>query len=198
MRSLSLRAAVATRMRLWDQIKRALRGPRQTQNLDWPPAHDPNHAEAGRQSSTIAACQARGKVYFFQSNKKGRREGTPRAASALGSVLLASCPHAASSPRARTLRSCLSSLCCDFASELWALGTGHHGGTETWSERQINGYREGARIGSVSVTHWFESCHRCRDDTWLGHGGISWNSCDCRRIQVAPKQGRSDVLLLIG
>ena len=38
MRSLSLRAAVATRMRLWDQIRRALRGPRQTQNLDLRPA----------------------------------------------------------------------------------------------------------------------------------------------------------------
>ena len=46
MRSLSLRAAVATRMRLWDQIRRALRGPRQTQNLDLRPAHDPDHAEA--------------------------------------------------------------------------------------------------------------------------------------------------------
>ena len=40
MRSLSLRAAAATRMRLWDQIRRALRGPRQTQNLDLRPAHD--------------------------------------------------------------------------------------------------------------------------------------------------------------
>ena len=58
MRSLSLRAAAATRMRLWDQIRRALRGPRQTQNLDLRPAHDPNHAEAARQSSTIAARQA--------------------------------------------------------------------------------------------------------------------------------------------
>ena len=48
MRSLSLRAAVATRMRLWDQIRRALRGPRQTQNLDLRPAHDPNRAEAAR------------------------------------------------------------------------------------------------------------------------------------------------------
>ena len=47
MRSLSLRAAVATRMRLWDQIRRALRGPRQTQNFG--PAHDPNRAEAARQ-----------------------------------------------------------------------------------------------------------------------------------------------------
>ena len=50
MRSLSLRAAVATRMRLWDQIRRALCGPRQTQNLDLRPARDPNQPRKCRRS----------------------------------------------------------------------------------------------------------------------------------------------------
>ena len=70
MRSLSLRAAVATRMRLWDQIRRALRGPRQTQNLDLRPAHDPNRAEAARrkQHASRPARHAPSQVSEDQSN----------------------------------------------------------------------------------------------------------------------------------
>ena len=73
MRSLSLRAAVATRMRLWDQIRRALRGPRQTQNLDLRPAHDPTVPRPPAESSTIAARS--GKWCAFQSNKRGQVKG---------------------------------------------------------------------------------------------------------------------------
>ena len=67
MRSLSLRAAVATRMRLWDQIRRALRGPRQTQNLDLRPAHDPIIRTPG---STIAACRHLGASQTLQESVK--------------------------------------------------------------------------------------------------------------------------------